>query len=259
MENAAEALRMAFVVLVFVIAMSLAFMMITQARSTADVVFQTTDKQEYVTGITSIGQDRSDEYRIVGIDTVVPTIYRYAQENYGVTIIDGSDIVALYDLQVENTISSISTTWNGTNKTKFEKLCKGVPNGSTDDVVGIATYIENATGNVTFKNWGTGDGQQFQELFETIYSITNPGSTSCPWTSSTYNIMKRIKADMTGSNSTYFGENDKMQYKNEKLPTGFINQYGDAKFKEYYYTVKTKNNLTEEEETSKLQIIYVKE
>ena len=48
MENAIDAMKMAFAVLVFVIAMSLAFMMITQARSTADVVFQTTDKQEYV-------------------------------------------------------------------------------------------------------------------------------------------------------------------------------------------------------------------
>lgn len=38
-----------------------------------------------------------------------------------------------------------------------------------------------------------------------------------------------------------------------------MDAYGGATFKEYYYTVKTENPLTEEEETSKLQIIYVKE
>lgn len=276
MENATEALKMAFAVLVFIMAMSLAFMMVTQARSTADVVFQANDKQEYVENITSIGQDANNKYRIVGLDTIIPTIYRYAQENYGVTIIEGNDIVALYDLQIENTISNISTTW-GTgqaNEGKFQELCLGDPSApsSTDTIVGIQTYINQAVDSTTpIINY---DINKFQNLFgnktafaKGIYTIkTDPTatdtSTYCPWTSNPYNIMKRIKADMNGE-TVYFGESSNLKYDGKKFGTSknksFMDAYGSETFKEYYYTVKTENPLTGEEETSKLQIIYVKE
>lgn len=261
MENATEALKMAFAVLVFVMAMSLAFMLVTEARSTADVVFLAKDEQEYVTGITAIEQT-SEQYRIVGLDTIIPTIYRCAQENYGVTIIDDNEIVALYDLQVENTISKISSTW-GTgqaNEAKFKELCEGNPDpndrSNTDTQVGIKTYINKAveTNKIQY------DTNEFRNLFKNLYKIENPDSTSCPWTSSTYNIQKRIKADMTGE-PVYFGEGTNLEYNGAKFGTsqGFMDAYGGETFKEYYYTVKAKNNLTDEEETSKLQIIYVKE
>ena len=40
--------------------------------------------------------------RIVGFDEIIPVLYRYSQENYGVTIIDNKKIIARFDLDTEN-------------------------------------------------------------------------------------------------------------------------------------------------------------
>lgn len=249
MENAAEALKMAGAVLIFIIAMSVAFMMITLTRSTADTIFATTDKQEYVDNITAMVQT-GDENRVVGLDTIIPTIYRYAQENYGVTIIDNGNIVALYDLQVENTVSSISTTWEAgkASEDKLKELASKI-NAYTSYVDSSYTYSD----------------EEYRNLFRKIYLIKKPNSYSCPWTSSTYNIMKRIGAEMEGS-VVYFGDETNRELEHDGrifgANQGFINKYkndvrGDT-FKEYYYTVKERNPLNDEEETTKLQIIYEK-
>ena len=113
MENATEALKMAFAVSVLIIAITVTFMLIAQARSTADVIYTAKDNQDYVENITSMGQQAGEEYRLVGIDTIIPTIYRYAQENYGVIIIDNDEdgIVGIYDLIVENTVSKHAYKW----------------------------------------------------------------------------------------------------------------------------------------------------
>ena len=264
MENATEALKMAFAVLVFVIAMTATFMLVTGARSTADVIFTSKDDQEYVNGITSIGQQKDVsgnliQYREVGIDTIVPTIYRYAQENYGVIIIDGEEIVGIYDLVVENTVSKYYSTWNkNDNENELTKLCIG-----TSDKEGIAQYIKNATG-ISIDNI-----DKYEELFGNIYEIQTPDSVSCPWTASTYNIMQRIKVDMHGVKLQPLIElhefgNGTLKYSGaffssiEPDKNGFIKRYKNDTFKEYFYNVKTTNNLTEEKETDRIQIIYVK-
>jgi len=264
MENATEALKMAFAVLVFVMALSLAFMLVTQARATSDVIFTAKDDQEYVEDITSIGKKDGESYRIVGMDTVIPTIYRYAQENYGVIIIDGGKIEAIYDLVVENAVSKYSNEWKKGNKN--DELNSIIGNTVLDDdIEGITDYYIRTTGDTTC-SW---NANYFKELFgitnggKGIYKIQNPNSISCPWTSSTYNIMQRIKVDMYGG-TYYFGGTNQLKYtgiwgETEKT-TGFIEKYGtDAKFKEYYYAVKGTNQLTQEEEVDRIQIIYVKE
>lgn len=262
MENATEALKMAFAVLVFVIALTISFMLITQSRSTADFIFTAKDDQEYVENVTSIGQQTGESYRVVSIDTIIPTIYRYAQENYGVIIIDGNNIVAIYDLVVENTVSKYASTWDLTDSSnELTKLCIGY---APDSKEGIANYIEGATGIVI------NDVREYQKLFgkirsngtieeNGIFTIKEPNSIQCPWTSSTFNIMQRIKVDMEGTNSSHEFGNGTLKYSGAFGTDGFINKYKDASFKEYYYSVKTINNLTEEEEIDRLQIIYVKE
>lgn len=240
MENAVEALKMSFAVAVFVIAMSLGFMMITQAKATADVVFSTTDSQEYVTGITSIGQS-SEKYRTVGLDTIIPTIYRYSKENYGVTIIENNEIIAIYDLQVEDNISEVFTRRNDndTNQKKYDELCYG-----------IKEYIQNATGiNVSVD----------ENLFISIYNIKNPDSTSCPWTMDIVDTNRRIQHDMKPDGTRIaFSGNNTLKYCNQKLSNGFISMYGTDTFTEYYYQIIGKNPMTGEDEVERLQIIYVK-
>ena len=86
MENAVDALKMAFAIFVFIMALSLAIYMFTMARETSDVVLQSSDVtalMEYTEVSDMIGEDR-----IVGLETIIPTLYKYYKENYTVIFLD---------------------------------------------------------------------------------------------------------------------------------------------------------------------------
>ena len=107
MENAFEALKMAFAVIVFVIALAIAFSLLTQANATARQIFFGMDTVTYLDN-TRVAGSESKGHRIVGLETIIPTIYRYSVENCGVTIIDKEgNIIARYDLETENVASNI--------------------------------------------------------------------------------------------------------------------------------------------------------
>lgn len=81
MENAVDALKIGFAVFVFVMALSLSMYMFTQARTTADLVLHSSD----ITGYMQYEVATSgSENRIVGLETIVPTLYKYYKENYTV-------------------------------------------------------------------------------------------------------------------------------------------------------------------------------
>lgn len=86
MENATDALKMAGAVLLFVMALSICIVSFSQAREATDLLLEYRDKDnEYNTfGYVSY----TDEYgqpiyeRTVGLETVIPTIYRAYKENF---------------------------------------------------------------------------------------------------------------------------------------------------------------------------------
>lgn len=87
MENAVEALKMSFAVFVFVMALSLTMTMFTKAKTTADVVLHSSDMLEFVEydDFLRAGESfDSKKNRIVGLETIIPTLYKYRQENYTV-------------------------------------------------------------------------------------------------------------------------------------------------------------------------------
>ena len=96
MENASDALLMAFGVLIFVIAITVAITAFSQARQASDlVIYQADETNFYEYEEVSKGASRS---RIVGIETIIPTLYRYYKENYTVLFRVGSD----YDSETGN-------------------------------------------------------------------------------------------------------------------------------------------------------------
>ena len=79
MENAVDALKMGFAVLVFTMALSLTLYMFSQARETADSVLHSSDMTAYM----EYDEATADsENREVGLETIIPTLYRYYTENY---------------------------------------------------------------------------------------------------------------------------------------------------------------------------------
>ncbi len=86
MENAAEALKMAADFLVFIIALGISISSFSQAKTTAQTLLNYTDReyeQQYV--------QESTTDRIVGKETILPTLYRAYKENYKIIFYDGNN------------------------------------------------------------------------------------------------------------------------------------------------------------------------
>lgn len=85
MENAVDALKIAFGVLVFVIALTIAFAVLSQAKATSDIMLFASDKTNYYTY--SEEADKA-EGRIVSADVVISSLYRYYKESIVVRVCD---------------------------------------------------------------------------------------------------------------------------------------------------------------------------
>ena len=117
MENAAEALKMAGAVLIFVLAISIIILSFGQVRETADIILDYRDRETiYIDG--NYYYEASGTERQVGLETIIPTITRAYIENYKIvfeglsqpiytiTLSDGEKIKK-YSLDLETNQDSI--------------------------------------------------------------------------------------------------------------------------------------------------------
>lgn len=101
MENMQDALIMAFSVLIFVLALGLSMVNFTSARVAAQYIVDMADREYWYTEddyVTSSGSMS----RIVGVETVIPSMYRAYKENYKIIFYqsDGTTPYVLYDKTV---------------------------------------------------------------------------------------------------------------------------------------------------------------
>lgn len=86
MENVTEALKLAFSVLFFVGALTISIMIFSQARETSDILLYRQDPTNYYEYV----EASNNKNRVVGVETIIPTLYRYYKENYTVVFKTGS-------------------------------------------------------------------------------------------------------------------------------------------------------------------------
>ena len=77
MENAVEALKIAFAVIMFVVALSLSISSFSQSSSAIDAVINMRDRETEYTYV----EPTENLSRTVGIETVVSSIYRAFEQN----------------------------------------------------------------------------------------------------------------------------------------------------------------------------------
>ena len=88
MEDAVDALKIGFAVLVFVIAITVTFSLISQAKSTADVVLFYADETNFYKY-----EDSAKTNRTVDVAEVISALYRACKESVSVTIdINGKEL-----------------------------------------------------------------------------------------------------------------------------------------------------------------------
>ena len=86
MENAADALKIAFAIFIFILAITITFSIISQAKSTADVVMYHSDETNFYEHLSSGKKNRE-----VSLSDVISTLYRYYKESISVTVDLGSE------------------------------------------------------------------------------------------------------------------------------------------------------------------------
>ncbi len=130
MENAVDALKIAFAIFVFVMALSLAMYMFTQAGETADIVLEKSDVTEFMDYI-QISDVQNGE-RIVGLETIIPTLYKYYKENYTVIFrnSDGTPL-ELYETKTNVDLWSEGYTNRYYSNNKDTKICSFDTNEET--------------------------------------------------------------------------------------------------------------------------------
>ncbi len=186
MEDAVQALKMAFAVFVFVIAISVAFYVLSKAKATSETIFYVSDKTNYYDNVES----NSNVTRTVGLETVIPTLYRYYRENFMVQIMDANgNVLQVFDTttewEVSNAAKVIEKKRNARQKTLMKLYGEGKTNmfgapwvGTTDEdaksridlyIKGEKGYINNALVNYTENNGllsnGIDEKTKFEESF----------------------------------------------------------------------------------------------
>lgn len=113
MENAVKALEMAFAVMIFIIALSVSMYAFNNAKKTSDIMLYAQDKTNYYEYQGAKGKTAED--RIVGLETIIPTVYKYYKEEYTVLFRQGNynaqtgELSNLKYLKIYDTRSKSST------------------------------------------------------------------------------------------------------------------------------------------------------
>lgn len=137
MENAVKALEYAFAVLIFVIGLSASIYLLSEVKTTSDIVFSQVDTQQFYVDAEIPEDELTDngniKYngRIVNVETIVPTLYRYYVEEYIVEFYDleGNNIIK-FDLSQENLTRQL---WTGNKEVDAKKRLDLFLNGPEDD------------------------------------------------------------------------------------------------------------------------------
>ena len=276
MEHAVEALKLAAAVIVFVLAVSLTYMLFSQTKTTADSIFYIRDSQKYmeeenlenIVYITSTGVTTN---RTVNMETIIPTLYRYHKENFGVTIVVKDDagnykILARYD----NTTENIVGTWDGTEPT----IAEGTPEEDKPSITKHLTYLNNY---VTIKKDNSEDEEYTWDYpdLSNIYKVERIGEgerVATPWLNSEQGIASRISSDVSGIEAEYNGIDIYSGIQEVNGKTCLL-EYSDKQFKEYIKVIDNNKYIKEVGENSeevltdfieerliaKIEIIYIEE
>lgn len=90
MGDAAEAIKMAGFTLLFVTALSIAMITVMQGKRTSETIISYSDKTKYYSTVEQTQATDNRGNRIVNVYDIIPTLYRYKQEEYIVLFEDSS-------------------------------------------------------------------------------------------------------------------------------------------------------------------------
>lgn len=164
MENAVKALEYAFAVLIFVIALSSTVYLISEVKTTSDIVFSKIDTKHFYEDATmpddELTSDGNIKYngRVVNVETIVPTLYRDYKENYIIEFYNKNGIkIIKFDLSEENRTRQI---WTGNPNVDVKKRLDLFLNGSSTGRGIINNQVHDLNNDVAFVKEKAGVGTE---------------------------------------------------------------------------------------------------
>ena len=232
MENASEALIMAFGVLIFVIALTVAMNSFNQVKRVSDIVLYTADETNYYDYQGATG--KASQNRIVGLETIIPTLYKYYKENYSVLFRKGKyltdeqgnytgEFSNLEPLIIYTTPSRYSNTVRGEVSYLWGTKDKNISTQSTYDTLMHKKYDEYFDKN-KYTNGSHG-------IFS--FDLDEETMRREPWTGMYYKARENLNCLLNGTD--YNNPNDGktyIAYKKQFINGSFIQQYSGKQFVE---------------------------
>lgn len=131
MDNAVQAIIMAFSAIVFVIAASLAMFMLNKISTTSQYLLYAADKTNYYDNIESSSVNNQLD-RYVDADTIISTLYRYYKEDFCVKICDATNatnvkLLQIFDVNLEGKVRQAASVTDN-KKTKEQKALNSLYN-----------------------------------------------------------------------------------------------------------------------------------
>lgn len=234
MENAADALKMVLGIFMFVLGLSLFFFMINQVKATSDVVLFMSDKTNFY-DMDKLQSDSATGDRKVGLETVIPNIYRYFTENTGITIIDknSEDFKFIRYSTSDDARCGVDLSHTDDEYKTFDEYI--------DNYIMGKLKIEMSKGDIEdFYKKKFGDGSNYRPAI---------------WNGDQKPRVQRVYADVTGVTETINGNN----YNGINL----LEKYKDKKFTESFIETVISETKTGTIDTKKkqsiIEIIYTVE
>lgn len=242
MENATDAIKIAFAVLIFVMALSISIMMFSQLNQVSAIVLTNNDITNFYNYTIS-----NESTRVVGLETIIPTLYKYYKENYTVLFLEkNTDVVKPLGLY--------------TSQTNRELWGSGIDSetGLNPNAGNIAKYYTTNPSN--YRDWRNTWDQKKVCTFD----VDEETIRHEPWTGSNLDFKKNLDAFLYGGTFDYpSGNGQKYNYADSNHlnhSKGFVGKYGTTKFKEmlgeYTYTVEDNDNNSLLKNRKKRIIIY---
>lgn len=135
MENAADAIKMAGAVLLFVLALSIVIPFFSQARETTDLILDARDRETtYING--NYYYKATGNERQVGWETILPTVMRAYLENYKIVFVGLSD--PIYTIKLDGKIiDKYSLDLETNNGTEYENVALANEDQKAEFLCGI--------------------------------------------------------------------------------------------------------------------------
>ncbi len=208
MENASDAIVMAGAVLIFAIALSVAMTVFTQARATVDTVIYESDRTSYYEYL-DMDISNNIKNRIVGLETVIPTLYKYYKENYTVVFLNrNGNGLELYETK--------------TNQANWSK----------DDSGNVKQFVVDKYPGV--------NGKQICS-----FDVNEEVIRREPWVGDPIETRKNLEAFIEGKEYVWpNGSGFKYDYKNIFNGQSFMKYFANKKFRETIGEYRTSNKDT---------------